>query len=173
MTSNTELDELIARHENALKRIADLKAGGKKLSWGQWVVQHWRNNSHNIANVLFAGAIVVLSGRLLVDRQAHEVSLSLLSSRAGLGVMAFSMIPDRVCLPIDSHGVTCRPKRNHPHFHLCFICVFLPSIFQGFFMFPRRCPCLWCSFAIRSSGSLQVQNAWALTAKNMQLLSEK
>ncbi|CAD7696957.1 unnamed protein product [Ostreobium quekettii] len=72
MNPDSKLDELIQRHEDSLKRISDLKAGAKRLSWGAWLSQHWRANSNNIVNVLFAGAIVVLSGRLLLDRQAHE-----------------------------------------------------------------------------------------------------
>lgn len=73
MNPDSKLDELIQRHEESLKRIADLKAGAKRLTWGAWFSQHWRTNTNNIVNVLFAGAIVVLSGRLLLDRQAHEV----------------------------------------------------------------------------------------------------
>ncbi|GMH33596.1 hypothetical protein BSKO_01430 [Bryopsis sp. KO-2023] len=76
-STGPKIDELITRHEDALKRIEELKgAGKKKVNFSQRLAAHWRVHGNTLSGFIFAGCFAVLASNLISERREHEAEIS-------------------------------------------------------------------------------------------------
>lgn len=69
----SNLDQLISRHKEALRRIEELKGKANKPSLTQKLASHWRTHGNALSSFLFAGCFVALASNLVAERQSHQV----------------------------------------------------------------------------------------------------